>query len=244
MWHPLFICGCPRSGTTALAKLLNTDNRIALGIERYHYKVLGSEFKLDYHHFEKQRFFLLKEYDTFWNNLLHLNHLENKFNNCIYRGDKIPRLYERLPFLYTQMPECKVLFIVRNIIDVAASYNVRSRDSNDRWLKSRDFRAAVNDWNRSLHSLAEAIQSGMDVHIIVYEDIFNCLDAFVGIYKFLSIDIYDEVLKYYNTYKSKYNQIKQDKKDRLSPNEIKHVLLHSDIDLYQSLMLSNTVDLE
>ena len=33
----LFIAGCARSGTTAMARLLNQDPRILIGIERYKY---------------------------------------------------------------------------------------------------------------------------------------------------------------------------------------------------------------
>ncbi|WP_405196631.1 sulfotransferase [Zarconia navalis] len=39
----LFVCGCPRSGTTAIAKLLNYHSKVILGMERYKYQIRKNE---------------------------------------------------------------------------------------------------------------------------------------------------------------------------------------------------------
>jgi hypothetical protein len=50
----LFVCGTPRSGTTAMQALLAGDDRIALGMERYG-SYLGADFNEGL--FTKERFF-------------------------------------------------------------------------------------------------------------------------------------------------------------------------------------------
>ncbi|MGB3557162.1 MAG: sulfotransferase [Geitlerinemataceae cyanobacterium] len=37
------VCGCPRSGTTAITKLLNSHSKIIIGMERYKYQIRKSD---------------------------------------------------------------------------------------------------------------------------------------------------------------------------------------------------------
>src|SRR5205807_10659654 len=60
----LFVCGVPRSGTTALAQLLNYHPRIGIGIERFRSIAIGSrgdEFRLTL--YRKERFFKFRDGD-------------------------------------------------------------------------------------------------------------------------------------------------------------------------------------
>ena len=67
----LFVCGFPRSGTTALWRLLNSDKRLALGVERFGTKFSSREF-LTPELFETERFFDAQSVDTFYSDLEHV----------------------------------------------------------------------------------------------------------------------------------------------------------------------------
>ena len=96
----VFIIGVARSGTTAMADLLNLHPEICIGIERYKFKfVRRGEF--DAADFTPERFFDLRARDT---NILPHNggrwkavysRMRRKFPRAAVVGDKIPHLFER-----------------------------------------------------------------------------------------------------------------------------------------------------
>ena len=114
----LFVCGSPRSGTTAMRNFLANDNRIKMGVERYgnlfFRKPLTTEL------FEYERFFDLQEGDTFYNELNSFSPYYKKiidnYEGAEYYGDKIPLLYKYLDRLNEAIPNSKVIIMIRNII--------------------------------------------------------------------------------------------------------------------------------
>ncbi|NEP86465.1 MAG: sulfotransferase [Okeania sp. SIO2C2] len=64
-WKYLFVCGCARSGTTAITKLLNAHPLIAIGVERYkHYAKQDLIHKLSPALFKLSVFFDIREEQT------------------------------------------------------------------------------------------------------------------------------------------------------------------------------------
>jgi len=55
----LFVAGCPRSGTTALVKILNSHDQIILGMERFKYVN-----KITPNHFTKTNFLALDKQEN------------------------------------------------------------------------------------------------------------------------------------------------------------------------------------
>lgn len=150
----IFVCGTPRSGTTALAQLLNTNPHIVVGIERYGRLLLrirdGNQNDL----FTKDRFFSYEAGDADVDfNIAHKDLTENskrKLENAAFVGDKVPRLYRRLRFINDAFANCVVVYIVRNPIQVAASWQRRAERENDRWPTRNGFQEATIEWNESL----------------------------------------------------------------------------------------------
>ena len=179
----LFVCGAPRSGTTALTHLLNTHPSIVLGVERYRRLLMGAgaRGKPD----EVRRFIgQLFERDR----LLFEQHPDDsrpfppsevasaavKFDQCSYVGDKAPALFRRIGTLATAIPEAKFIIIVRDPVPVAVSWQRRAERENDTWPATRDHRAAVTMWNESVESALEALDTltPHQVACVRYETLF------------------------------------------------------------------------
>lgn len=151
----LFLCGVGRSGTTALARFLNIHPRVVVGIERYKHRFLRHQQK-DFNFtalFERARFFEDDEEDTNVRIVAFRRDYARalkKFDDAVYVGDKVPRLYSRLSFIRQKFEGCKIVYIVRDPVQVASSWQRRAGDDDDRWPKSNGFTAAVAEWNKSV----------------------------------------------------------------------------------------------
>lgn len=205
--NKLFICGCARSGTSALTNLLNRDDRIIIGTERY----INIYEKIQPVHFQKDRF-LNPNQDEMRNPD---NQIFNNFRikwdkgNVQYIGDKAPRYYKQLYYLTRMFPDCKILFLWRNLYEVASSYNVRARQKKN-WGDDRDYRQAVQHWNESLQCVYNHINNGNrdQVHIIKYEAFFSGDQTiFESLYNFLSLEIRPRDIQAFNRITDRWETI-------------------------------------
>ena len=175
----LFVCGTARSGTTALARLLNTHPEIAMGIERYKNILLrGQDPSFDYANlFTKERFFSYEPIDS---NVdvskvytTEMNRARKKFDTATYIGDKVPGLYKRLGFLHREYPNCVVVYIVRDPLYVATSWQARASDEKDSWKQTQGYVEAIEEWNRSLQTVLKARKRfGDNLIFVSYERMF------------------------------------------------------------------------
>ena len=65
----LFVCGCPRSGTSYFQSILAWHPAIALGMERFNLRLFAG--KLLPSDFERERFFRMEAGDTWYDDLSH-----------------------------------------------------------------------------------------------------------------------------------------------------------------------------
>lgn len=174
----LFICGANRSGTTALARLLNANPGVVVGIERYRKRLMqltdGDHRSL----FSKQRFFTYMADDTNVDfNAAYPEETESarrKFDTALYIGDKVPQLYRRLQHIEAAFPDCRVLYIVRDPVHVAMSWQRRAEAQNDPWPQRNGYQQAVVEWNESIRFAMKATKHlGNRLTYLSYERLFG-----------------------------------------------------------------------
>lgn len=244
----LFVCGCPRSGTTALTRLLSAHESIALGIERFGHLVSAERFKLAPEHFEKDRFFHVKCGDTFYDSLKEVaggnyyDDLAGKYDSCDWVGDKRPDLYLSYPQLHNAFPGAVVLFIFRNIFDVAQSYKVRALDADDDWPEAKGIMSAISDWNESLN-MTLAAQQIMTVYCIQYERLFAGKDLNVApIFEPLGISNVTRPQNFFDhRLKLRAQVLEAERGARLTSDEKRDIATHADFAAYRELMAKGHV---
>lgn len=172
----LFACGCPRSGTTALGNILNAHPLICVGVERYRQLAIGprgQEFLPDL--FEPERFMQIDDADT--SALIANRKLFRKFNSSRelkFIGDKIPRLYTRLSFIASKFPDARLVYIFRDPLEVAYSWQKRADNPADGWPSINGRMAALTEWVKSIELMAEALPRWEGQAIILnYANFFN-----------------------------------------------------------------------
>ena len=244
----LFVCGCPRSGTTALTRLLAAHEAIALGIERFGHLISPKNFKLTPKHFEKERFFNVKRGDTFYSSLSdvaggnYYSELAEKYDDCAWVGDKRPDLYQCYPQLHSAFPDAVVLFIFRNIFDVAQSYKVRALNAEDDWPEGKGVMSAISDWNDSLN-MTLAAQQTMTIHCIQYERLFAGEDLDIApIFKPLGISNVKRPQNFFdNRLKLRAQVLEAERGAILTSDEKRDIATHADFAAYRDLMTKGQV---
>jgi hypothetical protein len=170
-------------------RLLSGDTRIILGVERYGNLFFKNPMTKEL--FEPKRFLSNQPGDTFYSDLVAFNGyysgIDARFDTADYVGDKIPLLYLYLDSLFSNIPDAKIVFMLRNVFDVAASYEARANDLNDdSWRRDKRTAVALLDWRRSLTALKTYIDDGR-VFPVIYEDFFFQEGGLGPLYEFLEL---------------------------------------------------------
>ena len=197
----LFIAGCARSGTTAMARLLNRgDQRVLIGIERYKY--VPRDIRSAY--FYKEKFLNATASET---NILRedlFQQFRDKWDagHLQYLGDKVPAYYRLMPHLAQTFPYCKIIFMFRDLLPVASSFNVRATiETSPTWPRENDYRKAVKEWNASLKCLKQFVDAGHEkqVFIVPYERLFSGETTYLtALYDFLGLEIRPRMYKVFD----------------------------------------------
>ena len=120
-----------------------------------------------------------------------------------YVGDKIPRLYERYQDLALAFPSARVVFMTRNLVDVAKSWKARANDSDDTlWPPSMDVNEAIRQWNESHHTTLAAIDE-MDIFVLRFEKLFELGDI-SPLFDFLDLEVTDGTQKWWGWTRARY----------------------------------------
>ncbi|HTD57255.1 MAG TPA: sulfotransferase, partial [Solirubrobacteraceae bacterium] len=165
----LFVAGCPRSGTSALVFLLNEHPQLAIGFERF--KRVRAH--LDPFHFAPAQFFspVLAETDIRGELLYGRLHERWRSGSVSVIGDKVPLYWRVFPQLLERFPEGRIVLLVREAEDVAASFARRAGDPDDWWPAENDHTLAVRMWNEALERARDAERGGYGerVFLLPYE---------------------------------------------------------------------------
>jgi hypothetical protein len=132
---PIFIIGCPRSGTSLLRLILDSHSQISSGPETHFLVELAKIFGPYWERLE--RFGFDRDYwstriaDFFSSFQIEYAKKRGKSRWC----EKTPRYTEHLDFIDTLFPDAQFLHVIRHGLDVVASHR-------DRWGLFRAIRAS------------------------------------------------------------------------------------------------------
>lgn len=160
----LLVTGVARSGTTALAELLNAHEEICLGMERFKFQFLRQENFSD-SLFDRARFFDFREEDTNilpgprpqWQGLY--DGIAQKWDGAKVVGDKVPDMLPVLPAFLAANPGFRCICILRSLKGVALSWQTRADDPRDSWPGGRGFELACESWQAQMQDLQALIAS-------------------------------------------------------------------------------------
>ena len=148
---------------------------MCIGLERY-FNIILKHNTLEPQLFEKDRYLNYMDGDSFWKQLPEHDSLESKFDSAEFVGEKLPRLYERFELLKQNFPfsQVYILFIFRDLISVAESYQRRAQDEDDKfWGRAQNWEVATKDWT-SANKMYHKYKSELNILPIKYEALLNC----------------------------------------------------------------------
>lgn len=182
----LFVGGCARSGTTVLTRMLNAHPDVLLGNERF-YRVF-ERGELTRAHFARRRFLTFEPGDTHdeppglaMGDRPHFlgEAADERYDAARMVGDKYPPIFRVYDMVAERFQDTHIVYILRNPVSVAESYQARADDVSDRW--PFDFARAVRDWNESVASTLAALGRGLRVTVVTYEAVIRSADAVRGV---------------------------------------------------------------
>ena len=235
----LFVCGCPRSGTTALWRLLTRHPKIGMGVERYINKVDGNFIELTADLFKKERFFSLQKGDTHFPDLTsggagrYYADLQPRFDDCEWLGDKMPILYKNYQGLFYRFPNAHVIFILRDVYDVANSFMARLENKEDNW--GHDYKDAVKKWNDSLERTYRFKKNGAKIFCIDYEELYYSDYDIEKLFHPLGLDCFKQLKTFYKNEKIFAKRLIERRKEYLGVEERKYIAKYANLELFERL---------
>ena len=227
-----------------MADLLRSHPCVAMGRERYalRFKFLG-EFGPDL--FERDRFCSrLEAADTHHRSLQpYYADLVGRFHRCTHIGDKIPKLYENYALVKRHYPHCKMVFMVRNIFDVAQSFEIRAIRAAEsrgpvplgRWPPTRDHSQAVVEWNESLSQTQRVIHN-LDLLVVEYEQLYVEPMLLTQLFSFLELDITAFVQEFWDHACRQRDKLEAERVITLGSKEKRHIARCADFNSYRELL--------
>jgi hypothetical protein len=233
----LFIGGCARSGTSALWQVVTADPGVSLGLERYgRFAARAKEFGPDL--FAPERFLDIRESDTFYDSFdafpnTRYPEVVERFDRARLVGDKIPRLHPLYGRIADSFPEARILYILRNPYDVAASFQRRALSTDDRtWTRTRDYRAACEEWNASLRATRKWLDR-LPFYVVDYESFFAGQADIGGMAEFLGLDDVQALMR---GYRQQLRRKRRNPPDVLLGYGRQHVSETADFGTYRELL--------
>jgi hypothetical protein len=206
----LFATGCERSGTTVLTRLLQSHPSVAIGMERYKYLLRDVRTRrvtrrLCPSHFEPGRFFDFRPSDT---NIIPPNFGDYydesarryRSDELRYVGDKVlPPSTKVFRLMADRFPTARYVFIYRDAVAVASSFEVRARDPDDVWPAEHGYEFGIERWSNAFRAADWLIADvgAEPVFVVRYEDLFSGgTDAAAALFAFLELDLAPSVVRF------------------------------------------------
>lgn len=160
----LFVVGLDRSGTTAIARIIDGHSQVVLGMERFKSLWTAQEAAhLTPALFEEGRFFDFSSHR--FTNLTpdqpkwaaYYEQAQSKYGQARYVGDKVTRP-AIIPVLRQNFPDARFLFIARDVFEVAHSWERRATRNDTAWGADHNAQAYVKEWNAALRTMLDEHQ--------------------------------------------------------------------------------------
>jgi hypothetical protein len=214
--------------------------KIVMGVERY--VLLANQKKNGFspNLFEKEKFFDLQPRETFYTELNANGYYKiarERFDDAQWVGDKIPHLFQKYDDVNAAIPEAHYIFIVRNIIDVAGSYQKRADTGS--WKENRDYTRAVVDWR---HSIEETLRFTANddvkprVHIISYEELYLQAVNLEPLFAKLDLEVVPEVKALYRKTIEKSVDLEKRRSDSLTSAKRHYISLNAPFDAFKEIL--------
>lgn len=244
----LFVCGCPRSGTTAVWRLLTRHPSIGMGVERYINKVDGHFIELTPELFEKQRFFDLQPGDTHFSDLTsdgagkYYKDLKPRYDKCLWLGDKSPILYKNFNGLFYRFPNAHVFFVVRDVYEVALSFELRKQDQTDNW--DLDYKDAVTKWNESISQALKYRKLGNQLFFVDYNDLYYGDYDISILFNWLKLDAFQELHTFHKNERIFSQRLMEKTKQPLDKAQVEYIRDKADFSAFNEIQtMKNKIDL-
>lgn len=224
--RPLFVAGCPRSGTTALTEYLNQHEELLVCIERYKYAPPPQEITPSLFTFD--RILDYGEGETNTPRERHVKLLQKKDPTKLkWIGDKRGMYFKWFEQLADNNPGARFIVIHRPIEEVAESFEARKKNPKDRWWA--DSEEAVNRWNLALQRTREFAESGRSpVLILHYHDFVYRNETCASlISRFLGVEFEESMLEAWRE-RTKRFEAKRRPKEPLSEEQITFIQENKD----------------
>ncbi len=203
-----------------MTRLLNSHEDIYVGTE-----IFRSEFSAKSDTFNKE-LFLTEKYQG------KLAEHKSSPTTLQYIGDKFPSYYINYELLFDRFEGVKVIFIFRNIFDVAQSYKARKIHPTNPWKKG--VRRAVKEWNDSLDLTIQQIKAGQNITPVCYEKILYKPDKTLT--NLLQLKPSQQFNQYYKKVTRDAAKIESQRVNILDNKEKLWIMENARFDLYKALL--------
>ena len=192
-----FVCGCPRSGTTAAVRLLNCHPRIAATNERFAKRV-RKKGALQKEHFVTDRFIQFDEKDCghggFENEATRVG--LKKWESAEIVIDKVPHVTHVFREA-ARLTADFVIVIVREPYGIARSFEARRKRAasgeDPTWNTKNDFVRAVDMFNETVRQVKLALsktdqERGFPLMVVDYDDLYSTKPVYKELFRFLGVN--------------------------------------------------------
>lgn len=239
----LFVVGLGRSGTTALGQIIGAHSSVVMGMERF--KFLWDAKQIDrlrprlftedrFFDFENSRFTNVTPATPKW--ARYYEQGRKKFPTATYIGDKITQP-ATIPALRGNFPDARFIFLVRDIREVAHSWEARASNPDDSaWAATRNARAAVAEWNSGLQTMLDEYEDHPHkVTLVDYTSFFGADNAtpLRDILRALRLSMEDRIRTVYKGGREAYEQKIAGKPRPLSSEVQAHIAEAADFALWE-----------
>lgn len=156
------VTGIARGGANAVMDMLNAHQKACIGFNRYKFKFLRHN-KYDPDYFDKSRFFRFRKADTNQRPeespkiAAFYDKLREKWDDALVVGDMIPDLFQQEHEVLQAYPKMRIISVLRNLKDVALSWDAQAHKKNSSWPKDKDFVKACIHWEQQNRTLLETV---------------------------------------------------------------------------------------